>query len=124
MSTFFEQVEAASGVPRERIVFVVDANRRRLYAGRPRGVAPEVERVRRFFVVEGRRLGFEVIDLNDAFQADYGARGEKFEYAFDRHWNRLGHYVVAREILGTRLWRRLWGAPRRIKSLRPSGEVY
>jgi hypothetical protein len=87
-----------SGLPPERVGFIVDGVRPQLYGGP--AILESVRDsyfsiMRREFMVRARARGHEVIDMNDAFMADYRQRGIRFEFENDSHWNAEGHKVAA-----------------------------
>lgn len=51
--------------------------------------------MRKLLQTECLRHGFEFLDLDAAFQEAYALRHERFESAYDSHWNQAGHRVVA-----------------------------
>ena len=81
----------------DRILFVIDAPRRDIYAGS----VPEssVAFLNRMLVEAAERNGFEVLDLTASMDAEYQARGLPFNTDLDHHWNRYGHEFVAAQIL-------------------------
>jgi lysophospholipase L1-like esterase len=66
-------------------------------------------RVRERLVGIGGRIGFPVLDLAPALRAEEGPWSGPY-YAFDPHWNALGHRVAARQ-LGMFLRERGWLPP-------------
>lgn len=95
VDAFLDRLPGASGLNPERIVFVVDGLRPQLYrndqlaemAGSFRDV------MRRYFMAQADRRGFETADLQPAMAERYRMRREPFESAQDFHWNALGHEV-------------------------------
>ena len=51
-----------------------------------------------------RQRGYEVVDLDPAFRADYVQHGQRFENSVDYHWNALGHYDTMDGQLVIDLW--------------------
>lgn len=74
-------------------VFMMDAPRDDLYAGRTRESAVWWlhDVLREAVVATGSRF----LDLSGPFEAHYLAHRERFDTRWDRHWNELGHRVVA-----------------------------
>lgn len=52
----------------------------------------------RYLISQASARGFEVIDLEKVFMADYRQRGLRFEFVNDYHWNETAHEVVAQAI--------------------------
>ena len=93
VDAFLDRLPEASGLDPERIVFVVDGLRPQLYrkdqlaqmAGSFRDV------MRRYFMAEAVRKGYETADLQPAMVERYRTHREPFESRQDFHWNALGH---------------------------------
>ena len=67
--------------------------------------------MRHAFTAKAAALGYEVIDLDPHFFADFGQRGERFEIPGDGHWTANAHGGVAGAVRASRCVRRL-RAPR------------
>ena len=93
VDAFFELLPEYSGLGRERIVFVVDGMRPALYddehLAAARGSDGDV--MRRYFLANADRRGYETLDLQPRFIAHYRRHRQRFEWPQDRHWNALGH---------------------------------
>jgi hypothetical protein len=63
--------------------------------------------VRTVFRKTAEALGYEVIDMDPLFFADFRLHGSRFEYPRDAHWNPTAHTLVAQAILSSRLIGRL-----------------
>lgn len=96
VDTFLEQLPEFSGLDPERIALVVDGIRPHLYYDNEVN-GPELEDrsfedvMRRYFLANARRKGYETIDMQPVFIAHYQAHRQRFEWSFDGHWNALGH---------------------------------
>ncbi len=90
---FLNQLPEASGLDPGRIVFVVDGLRTQLYRkdrlAKMAGTFRDV--MRRYFLVEAHRRGYQTADLQPAMVAHFRAYRERFEWPQDIHWNALGH---------------------------------
>ncbi len=95
VDAFFESLPAKSGLPPERITFLMDGIREDVYSGKDDGAGSFFDKLRRYFMAAATTRGYEVIDLQDAFSADYARFGQRFDYPTDNHWNALGHWVAA-----------------------------
>lgn len=104
VAAFFRDLPAKSGLPPERIVFTVDAMRPQLYQPETLSAAENsyFGRMRRHFIQEARARGYEVIDLQEVFRSDFAARGLRFEFPKDSHWNVVGHDLVAQSVAVSR----------------------
>ena len=93
VDAFFELLPEYSGLGRERIVFVVDGLRPELYDDETleaaRGRYKDV--MRRYFLANADRRGYETLDLQPRFIAHYRKHRQRFEWPQDEHWNALGH---------------------------------
>ena len=93
VDAFFELLPEYSGLGRERIVFVVDGMRPELYDDETleaaRGSRQDV--MRRYFLANADRRGYETLDLQPRFIAHYRKHRQRFEWPQDEHWNALGH---------------------------------
>ena len=83
-----------SGLGPERVAFVIDGRRPLLYEA----IRPETEArrrledtMRRNFLANAGRRGYEILDLHPRMSAHYAKHGQKFEWPRDGHWNELGH---------------------------------
>lgn len=107
---FLERIPEASGLPRERILFVVDGIRPNLYdqesMARARGSYWEL--IREEFMTAARILGHEVVDMQDRFTQDFAVRHQPFEFPTDGHWNGHGHAVAAEAVLESRMFNTLF----------------
>ncbi len=77
-----------------RLAFVMDGVREAVYAGRSSSDY-EVGMLNRIAADLTRELGLPFLDLQDAFARDWKANGQRFEYAYDWHWNARANRIVA-----------------------------
>ncbi len=106
IDAFLARLPEASGLPPERILLVLDGIRPELYD------PPSLENARRsYFGVMRRALlsraaaaRFQVADMQPLFQADYRARGKRFEFPGNAHWNAEGHRVFAEAVIASPVW--------------------
>ena len=89
-----------------KVLFLMDGVREAVYAMEPRE-RWEVARLNEIAGALTRELGLAFVDLQDAFAADYGRNGERFEFSYDWHWNERGNLVVA-EVVERELVMRGW----------------
>ena len=93
VDAFLDRLPAASGLEPDRIAFVVDGLRAYVYAEREPQGETYGDVMRRYFMANAVRRGYETIDLHPAFVAHYETHRRRFEWPQDFHWNALGHEV-------------------------------
>lgn len=101
VNEFLNLLPYYAGLPKNRIVLVVDGMRREIYNAAADSAAAkesDFEYMRDFLILHGRTQGYDVVDLHPAFAADYAKRGYSFDIPHDGHWNTLGHGMAAGEI--------------------------
>jgi hypothetical protein len=98
---FFARLPEMSGLRPSSIVFVVDALRPAIYSEQGLAAAhgSYEEQMRDYLAEQARARGYEVIDLNPVFRSRYQREQRRFEFPTDKHWNELGHRVVAEELV-------------------------
>lgn len=107
IDAFLRQLPGMAGLPVSRIALVVDAPRPELYdASALEAVSDSYFSIMRAHLIDRARAGgFEVLDMQPAFLADYAQRRLRFEYPDDNHWNGTGHEVFARVVQGSKVYR-------------------
>lgn len=63
--------------------------------------------VRRYFLAEAARLGYEAIDMQPLFVARHQRDGARFEFRIEGHWNGVGHQEAAEAIVSSRLFQEI-----------------
>ena len=63
--------------------------------------------VRRYFLAEAARLGYEAIDMQPRFVARHQRDGARFEFRIDGHWNGVGHQEAAEAIVSSRMFQEI-----------------
>ncbi len=111
VNAFFRDLPSYSGLPADRIVFTLDAMRPEIYdsTALKNASGSYFGRMRHYFLMRARELGYEVIDLQDAFRMDFAANHMRFETAADNHWNAVGHAVVAAHVRRSGPFRAVFG---------------
>lgn len=101
VDAFLDELPARSGLDPSRILLVVDGMRPHLYDDEQLAAArgSYFDVLRRYFIDAAEARGYGVIDMQVVFLEDHRARGERFEFAADSHWNGNGHAVVSRAVL-------------------------
>lgn len=76
-----------------KTAFVMDAVREAVYSGKDRN-AYQVSSLNEIAGQVAAELDLPFLDLQRDFTDHYARHGERFEYAWDWHWNRLGNRIV------------------------------
>ena len=110
VDAFLDMLPQAAGLDPQRIVFVLDGIRPRVYGEDATGTEHEayidvsyVDAMRRYFMAHARRRGYETIDLEPAFVEHYRVHGQRFDWLQDAHWNPLGHEMCSEAVAGSAL---------------------
>ena len=83
---------------RKRLIISVDADRVSIYnIGIPKSLF--FDNQRNYLIIEARKLGFSVIDLDPIFRNHFKKNKKRFDYEFDNHWNELGHQLLSSNII-------------------------
>lgn len=109
LDAFFRELPARSGLPVDRICFLLDAMRPEIYdeAALAKARASYFGQMRAAFLKASRERFYETIDLEPFFQQRHATDNAVFEFPTDYHWNGTGHEVAARAFLGSRLQRKV-----------------
>lgn len=108
LDAFFRDLPLKTGLPPERILFVLDGFRYPDTAIRTSETFFAL--MRRQLAQRARARGYEAIDMEPVFHADFRARGRMFEHPRDGHWNALGHGLAAEAVLKSKMIERLRSA--------------
>lgn len=97
IETFFRLLPLYSGLPPNRILFVVDGLRPFVYHPQ---TLPEAEtsffgKMRQLFMQQARGRGYEVVDMNPVLVERFQKEKKPFEHKEDFHWNGAGHEAAA-----------------------------
>ena len=108
---FFRDLPAMSGLAPSQIVFVVDALRPEIYSDAALAAAKGDydDQMRNYLMDQARARGYGVIDMNPVFLERYRREHRRFEFPTDKHWNELGHRVVAEELSRSAAFARVAG---------------
>ncbi len=91
---FLDQISSYANLPKNRILFVIDAHRANIY----KGVAYKTRDID-IFATMAEQEGFPVIRLDGMFKAAYEATNQRADRSpRDWHWNEAGQALVAKAI--------------------------
>lgn len=112
IEAFLRQLPELAGLPSSSIALVIDGPRPELYDDRALNNVAEsyFAMMRSHLMDRAHNEGFEVIDMQPAFIADYGQRHLAFEFADDNHWNAAGHEVFAQAVQRSKVYRKTFGS--------------
>jgi hypothetical protein len=105
IDAFFRDFETMVGVPRERILFLMDGFHYPATAAAAAG--GYYDRIRKAFLAKAATLGYGVLDLDRLFFARYQQTNDSFEVPDDGHWNTTGHQVATDAVLASGFLERL-----------------
>ena len=90
----FGRMDAAAHAMGARLLLAMDGDRYAIYRGEP---SPALE-LNRIAAATAARHHIPFVDLEPAFQADWRAHHQRFDFDADSHWNEHGHQVAAAAI--------------------------
>lgn len=103
---FFRELPERAGIPKSRILFVVDGVRPDVYSasGEVIEVNSYFNLMRRYFLTEAAKQGYETIDMHPRFATRHQRDGSRFEFRIDGHWNGLGHHEAAEAVASSNVF--------------------
>lgn len=108
IDSFFQMLPGMTGLPPERILFLVDGLREYNSPDPDAGLAGTYfGRMRSRFMDTARARGYGVADLHPTFRDRHRQDGTRFNFSDDGHWNGDGHQVAAEAIAAWPAWRSL-----------------
>jgi hypothetical protein len=96
---YFDQLHRLGDRAGVRFIFLVDGNRKAMYAGH---AGPHLwpGQDRELFIDAARRNGFAVADMQPAFSQHWGSVHERVDFLpMDGHWNGVAHRLAAQQLL-------------------------
>ncbi len=108
VDAFLTDLPGRAGLPRDRILLVLDGTRPQLYDPEDlRRTAGSYWPIMRDYVaMAAERLGYELVDLQPRFIARHQREGLIFEFPRDGHWNATGHAEAAAAVAEATVFRR------------------
>ncbi|MBS0169355.1 MAG: hypothetical protein JSR62_03295 [Nitrospira sp.] len=100
IDTFLARVGGTAGLLPQRILFAVDGMRPHIYDA----TGSYFDVVRRYFMEQARRRGFEVLDLQPQFIQHFAQYQHPMKFPTDNHWNSLGHEVAEQALTDSALY--------------------
>ena len=108
IEAFFRDLPLMTRLAADRIMFLVDGAR---YERDVAGVEQSYfGLMRKRFIAEATRRGYEAIDLQPWFVAKGRVGATRFDFPTDGHWNAAGHSVAAEALASSSLYRTVFGA--------------
>ena len=103
IDTFFSMLPTFSKTSPSHILFVLDGMRAYIYTP---AAFPDIRttyfyQTREYFLAAAKTRHYDVLDMQQVFEADFRTSGKRFEFPSDGHWNAYAHSVVANAILGS-----------------------
>ena len=100
VQAFFRLLPSKSGLQPQQILFVLDGIRPHLYNSKDmlKAKGSYFDIMRDYFIEIATSGGYEVIDMQPAFENQYKQSGKRFEFPHNNHWNALAHSLVAQQI--------------------------
>lgn len=97
IEAFFRDLQSYSGLPKNRILLLIDGMRPAIYDPRALRDAETsyFAQMRREFVAKGVGEGYTVVDLQPKLIEHFQREAQRFEFPNDGHWNGLGHRIAA-----------------------------
>ena len=108
---FLAQLPERCGLAPSEVLFVLDAVRPNMYSPATLKEATETSyhaRMRAYIAAEAKARGYEVIDMQPVFIERHARDGARFEFPTDKHWNALGHRMVADQVCKSITYGRLF----------------
>jgi hypothetical protein len=107
IDAFLRDLPEYTSLTPARIALVIDGFRYPADAASAAGSYFDL--VRKTLMQKAQSLGYHVVDLDPFFFDHYGRASERFEFARDGHWNRVGHGVAFDALMASPFLTRLVG---------------
>lgn len=110
VTAFLDQLPAITGLPADRILFVVEGVSDNIYGDEASLATSYAGRIRSRFLAEAARRGYEAVDMQPVQREHFASTGERMHVPSDGHWNRIGHRLIAQSIAGSSVYARVFPA--------------
>lgn len=109
VDSFFRELPRRVPLDASRILFVLDGMRPSLYSESELKDAEHsyFGQMRRYFLDQAGRNGYEVLDMQPRFLARHRQDGVRFEFPTDGHWSAFGHGEAAEAVASSKVFQRL-----------------
>jgi hypothetical protein len=102
LSGFLDEIAPAFDLPAERIIFVLDSDRRAMYAA-PGAAAPTCRSrdklANDYLETEAMRRGMHVVNSEPVFASYVAERHQRLDFSpNDVHWNGVAHRLMAQQV--------------------------
>ncbi len=110
VNIFLKELPLRTDLENDKILFVIDGMRPHLYNTTTLidAQGSYFDHMRNYFIKAARSKGYEVIDMQPIFIKDHESKGLRFEFPSDAHWNETGHFLAAKAIKASTVYRNLF----------------
>lgn len=101
IDTFLKLLPEYAGLPKNRILLVIDGQRPQIYTGESKEIRQKTYfgQMRTHLINRAKNKGYSIIDMHHIFAKHYEKHEKRFEFEKDGHWNALAHSLAAQAIL-------------------------
>jgi hypothetical protein len=97
---YFSELRALADAGQAEVLFLVDGDRKSIYAGKANQPSSSNNEDRRVFLRLAPLYGLKVVDMQPVFERHWMDHHERMDYLpVDGHWNPVAHQLAARELL-------------------------
>jgi hypothetical protein len=97
LTHYFDQLQLLGRELGMHIIFLVDGERKGIYAGDSSKTS--VGDDREYFITQAREAGFTVVDMQPVFVQHWAALHERMDFLpSDGHWNSVAHRLAAQQV--------------------------
>jgi len=104
VNIFFKLFSNHVNLEKEKIVFLLDANRPLIYSDNIEAIKNSYYyKIKKYFKERAKVYEYEIVDLDEWFTKDFEKYNLKFEFPDDGHWNKRGHKVASKALFSSQL---------------------
>ncbi|MDB9854212.1 hypothetical protein OAC91_03150 [Candidatus Marinimicrobia bacterium] len=104
VNIFFKLFSNHVNLEKEKIVFLLDANRPLIYSDNIEAIKNSYYyKIKKYFKERAKVYEYEIVDLDEWFTKDFEKYNLKFEFPDDGHWNKRGHKVAPKALFSSQL---------------------